>query len=112
MRRLSLGEYARWPLPLPKGGRGQFYLRCASQTSRSRWTSHPAGGSQSLSPGACDGARLGPNDVPEPVAHGRSLSLLPAPGKDLMAFRNKDTLRQLLQRWFEHYDVVIFDTSS
>jgi protein-tyrosine kinase len=53
----------------------------------------------------------GPNDVPEPVADGRSLSLLPAPGKDLMAFRNKDTLRQLLVRWLEHYDVVIFDTS-
>ncbi|MGL6151965.1 MAG: capsular biosynthesis protein, partial [Aeromonas sobria] len=62
-------------------------------------------------PGRATALAWGPNDVPEPVAHGRSLSLLPAPGKDLMAFRNKDTLRQLLQRWFEHYDVVIFDTS-
>ncbi|EKP0262496.1 capsular biosynthesis protein [Aeromonas sobria] len=62
-------------------------------------------------PGRATAHAWGPNDVPEPVAHGRSLSLLPAPGKDLMAFRNKDTLRQLLQRWFEHYDVVIFDTS-
>ncbi|HEH9440071.1 TPA: capsular biosynthesis protein [Aeromonas sobria] len=62
-------------------------------------------------PGRATALAWGPNDVPEPVAHGRSLSLLPAPGKDLMAFRNKDTLCQLLQRWFEHYDVVIFDTS-
>ena len=54
----------------------------------------------------------GPSDVPEPVTiEGRLLAQLPVPGKDLMAFRNKDTLRQLLVRWLEHYDVVIFDTS-
>ncbi|CAJ1848029.1 hypothetical protein PEKONANI_02683 [Aeromonas jandaei] len=62
-------------------------------------------------PGRSSAVVWGPNDVPEPAIRGQSLSLLPAPGKDLMAFRNKDTLRQLLVRWLEHYDVVIFDTS-
>lgn len=62
-------------------------------------------------PGRAPAVAWGPNDVPEPVANGCSLSQLPVPGKDLMAFRNKDTLHQLLVRWLEHYDVVIFDTS-
>lgn len=62
-------------------------------------------------PGRPAAQAWGPNDVPEPLSQGQALAVLPAPGKDLMAFRNKETLRQLLVRWLEHYDVVLFDTS-
>lgn len=62
-------------------------------------------------PGRPAALAWGPNDVPEPQRQGHALAVLPAPGKDLMAFRNKETLRQLLVRWLEHYDVVLFDTS-
>ncbi|WP_236757830.1 capsular biosynthesis protein [Aeromonas cavernicola] len=50
--------------------------------------------------------------MPKPIAYGRSLALIPAPSKELMAFRNKETLGQLLAKWLEQYDVVIVDTSS
>lgn len=62
-------------------------------------------------PGRASPLLWGPRDLPDPLPQGQSLARLPAPGKDLMAFRNKDTLRQLLDRWLAHYDVVLFDTS-
>lgn len=62
-------------------------------------------------PGRVSPIQWGPNDLPEPLTRGRSLALIPAPGKDLMAFRNKDTLNQLLAGWLAQYDVVLCDTS-